>query len=176
LLGAIFTAAVVIAVVAFFYSGQVNDGAFLVKHEQPKFDLTVSAVGEGIVTLDAKKDEPGDLRREGTFGLEWGSGYGQVGKILDLHEDRVVREFKLQKGNLRAGINARLDSFAFEGDPSVRGLPFTDITIETPLGPAPAWQVPGPSDTWIIMVHGMDAPRREFLRILPTIGTRACPR
>ena len=154
---------------AFFYAGQINDGAFVVKHEQPEFDLTVSAVGEGLVTLDAKKDEPGDLRREGSFGLEWGSGYGQVGKILDLHEDRVVREFKLQKGNVRAGINARLDSFAFDGDPSVRGIPFTNVTIETPLGPAPAWQISGSGETWVVLVHGKDSSREEALRVLPAI-------
>ncbi len=160
---------------AFFYAGQVNDGAFVVKHENPEFDITVRAAGEGVVTLAAKKDEPDNLRREGTFGLEWGGGYGQVGKILDLHKDRVVREFKLQKGNIRAGINARLDSFSFEGDPSNRGLPFTEVSIPTPLGPAPAWHVPAAGDTWVVIVHGMDAPRREALRMLPTIRDAGLP-
>jgi hypothetical protein len=101
--------------------------------------------------------------------LEWGSGYGQVGKVLDLQGDRVVREFKLQKGNLRGGINARLDSYAFDGDPSVRGIPFTDVNIATPLGLAPAWRIPGIGETWVVLVHGKDASREEALRILPTI-------
>jgi pimeloyl-ACP methyl ester carboxylesterase len=164
-----------VAVVAFFYASQINDGAFVVKHEEPEFDLRVSAVGDGIVTLDAKKDEPSDLRREGTFGLEWGSGYGQVGKILDLHEDRVVREFKLLKGSLRGGINARLDSFAFDGDPSVRGIPFADVMIDTPLGPAPAWQTAGSGETWVVLVHGKDSSREEALRILPAIRDAGLP-
>jgi len=161
--------------VAFFYASQINDGAFVVKHEKPEFDLTVKAVGEGLVTLAAKKDEPDDLRREGTFGLEWSTGYGQVGKILDLHEDRVVREFKLQKGNLRAGIKARLESFAFDGDPSVRAVPFIDVTIGTPLGAAPAWQMPGSSQTWVVLVHGKNASREEALRILPAIRDAGLP-
>jgi len=63
-----------------------------------------------------------------------------------------------------------LDAAAFEPDPAAVGLAFDEVTVSTPLGPCPAWQVPGADgDTWAVLVHGRGGPRREALRVLPAL-------
>jgi len=67
-------------------------------------------------------------------------------------------------------VRAMLDAAAFEPDPSAVGLAFDEVTVSTPLGPCPAWQVPGAGgDTWAVLVHGRGGPRREALRVLPAL-------
>src|SRR2546426_11889973 len=87
------------AIVAVFgagwsYSAKLRKGALL-PGEPPKFDMEVVALTEGRVTLrptsDAKRD--GDWTQDGIFGIESPSGYGQVGRIVQIDEERVVREF-----------------------------------------------------------------------------------
>jgi pimeloyl-ACP methyl ester carboxylesterase len=54
-------------------------------------------------------------------------------------------------------------------DPGSEGLAFRAVSIRGPLGPAPAWLVPGAGRGWAIVVHGMGAPRAEGLPILPEL-------
>jgi hypothetical protein len=49
------------------------------------------------------------------------------------------------------------------------GLPFRTVVVREPLGPAPAWQVPGSPRRWAIVVHAMGAPRAEGLPLLPVL-------
>ncbi|HLF77812.1 MAG TPA: alpha/beta hydrolase [Dehalococcoidia bacterium] len=132
-------------------------------------DLIIRALNGDVITLGFEGGAPADLRVDGTFGLEWDGGYGQVGKILDQHTDSVVRQFKPLFGTPARGTPARLDSFAFPNDPSSLGLAFSEVVIATPLGPAPAWRVPAAGETWAILVHGKASSRKEALRLLPTI-------
>jgi dienelactone hydrolase len=45
-------------------------------------------------------------------------------------------------------------------------VPFENVVIDTPVGPAPAWLIPAtkPSDRWLIGVHGRGVRRQETLR------------
>jgi uncharacterized protein len=52
---------------------------------------------------------------------------------------------------------------------SAEHLPFRTVAIPEPLGPAPAWLVPGGRRSWAIVVHGMGAPLAEGLPLLPVL-------
>jgi uncharacterized protein len=55
-------------------------------------------------------------------------------------------------------------------DPAVAyGLGFRTVVVREPLGPAPAWEVPGSPRRWAIVVHAMGAPRAEGLPVLPVL-------
>ncbi len=49
------------------------------------------------------------------------------------------------------------------------GLAFRTVVVREPLGPAPAWEVPGSPRRWAIVVHAMGAPRAEGLPLLPVL-------
>ena len=158
---------------AWFYSGEIKNGALVVDEgeDDTTYDLEVVALGDGRVTLRAtsETDDDGDWRAVGTWGLERRMGYDRVGGIIELANDQVVREYTPLGGELTAGDMVRVDSFAFPGDPlEAHGIPFQDVFFTSPLGAFPAWLVNGSSSTWAIFVHGKGASRREALRMLPT--------
>ena len=49
------------------------------------------------------------------------------------------------------------------------GLRFRTVVVREPLGPAPAWEVPGSPRHWAIVVHAMGAPRAEGLPLVPVL-------
>lgn len=67
-------------------------------------------------------------------------------------------------------------TLGYRGDPMrAFGLPFEEIAVETPLGPAPAWFVPGkPGATrGAVIVHGIGGAREDgypYLRALHDAG------
>jgi hypothetical protein len=108
--------------------------------------------------------------------LEWAGGYGQVGGILRIDDEQVVREFSVIQGAPEIGELARLDSFAFPGDPEqAHGIGFEEVTITSELGDFPAWFVEGSGKAWVLFVHGRGASRREALRMLPTVADLGFP-
>ena len=161
-----------------YYSDQIEDGALKVDESKSTFDLEIAEIGEGRVTLrvtpDTKKD--GDWTKDGIWGLELEGAYGQVGPILQISDQEVVREFQSLEGDPTTGDIARIDSFAYPGDPQqAHGLPFEEVHFSTPSGDFPAWFVEGSSRTWAIFVHGRGAARTEALRILPTLAVAGLP-
>ncbi len=154
-----------------YFSDRLKGGALEPDRDPDQLDLQVVALGEGQVTLRAteRASKDGDWTKEGIFGLEWAGGYGQVSAILRIDDEQVVREFSVIQGAPEIGEPARLDSFAFPGDPEqAHGIGFDEVTFTSELGELPAWFVDGPRDTWVIFVHGKGANRREALRMLPT--------
>jgi pimeloyl-ACP methyl ester carboxylesterase len=78
-----------------------------------------------------------------------------------------TREVIEAEGLPDAGETAKLDGEFFQEDPKTGlGLDFEEVQIDTPLGPAPAWLVPGSSDTWAIFTHGRGYDRKDGLRAL----------
>ncbi len=74
------------------------------------------------------------------------------------------------------GDYVRIDSFTYPGDPlTAHGIEFRDVDIPTTLGDFPAWLTTGASDTWVILVHGQGAERREFLRTIPAFVESGYP-
>ena len=172
-MAAVLIAAIVVFVGGGWYlSNLVKDGGLVPEHDEPEFDLEVLAVGEGQVTLGVTSDtdEEGDWRRNGIWGLERKTGYDQVGAILDLTDEYVVRELITVGEGPKIGELVRLDSYAFQNDPDYAlGIPFEEVHFTSPLGDFPAWLVRGSADVWAIFVHGKGADRREALRILPAL-------
>lgn len=52
---------------------------------------------------------------------------------------------------------------------------YRTVLVPSPLGPAPAWFLPGRSDVWVLVVHAIGAPRSEALPILPTVRRLGLP-
>ncbi|MCH7740972.1 MAG: alpha/beta hydrolase [Chloroflexi bacterium] len=124
------------------------------------------SIGGDTITLDA----PDDDLRPGILGLEWPGGYARADGALAPDGDFEVRGYRLVIGELSAGDTVRFDKQAFFDDPlAARGVPFTEVTYESPLGPLVAWHVAAPGDTWMIYVHGKASDRGAGLRILPTV-------
>ncbi len=154
-----------------YFSNVLRGGALEPDRKPDELDLEVVSLGEGRVTLRATSEasEDGDWTKDGIFGLEWEGGYGQVRAILEIDEQQVVREFSPLQGTPEIGDLARLDSFAYPGDPQqAHSIPFEEVTFASDLGEFPAWFIDGSRDTWVIFVHGKGANRREALRTLPT--------
>ena len=107
----------------------------------------------------------------GTWGLRWAHGLAEVGPVLRTHRGRVCREWR---GGPRPPTGpAVIDAGPYDPDPGARGLAFTEVAVPTPVGPAPAWEVPAPVGCgradWVVAVHGRGGSRREALRVLPAL-------
>lgn len=137
---------------------------------RPLYPERVLAADAGSVTLAplAWALQPG------TWGLRWATGFALVGPVREASRAGVVRPL-LAGPPPPAGARAMLDAAAFEPDPAARGLAFHEVDVSTPLGPCPAWFVPGSSDTWAVLVHGRGGPRRESLRVLPALHALGLP-
>ncbi|MPZ99149.1 MAG: prolyl oligopeptidase family serine peptidase [Dehalococcoidia bacterium] len=159
----------------YYVPAQVRDGALTLKtgaHDLAGGIEVVDVTGHQVA-LSGPRDA---IEHPGVLGLQWEGGYGQVGAIVRTHDDRVVRRFIPQgaassdASALPPRGNARLDTFAFQGDPlSARQIPFRETEYAAPSGPQRAWVVDG-GGTWVIVVHGKGATRAEGLRILPTLA------
>jgi uncharacterized protein len=128
--------------------------------------------------------EPGRVRlsrdreslQAGSWALEWEGGFGQVGRVLALERDGVVREFRSVVGEPLVGGWASLRGVSRSADPlSMLGLPYETVAFDGPLGRYPAWFVPGRDSTWVVYVHGRGANRAEGLRTLGVLAARGLP-
>jgi len=138
-------------------------------------DVEVIGVGAGTVTLRAS-DETVVPGRYGLW-LDGGGGHARVGEVIDHDEQaRTVtrRVLGVDSGRLREGP-ARWNGYFYAGTPGTAlGLPFTEVAVESELGPMPAWLVPPAAgvplrDTWAVLVHGRGASREECLRAVPVL-------
>ena len=178
LLAVVLIATAALAAGGWYYSDVLKDGALVVEHTPSQPDLEVVAIGGGQVTLrmtsEAKAD--GSWTKDGIWGLEWDEGYDQVGAILEIGDQQVVRELFPMMGSLEIGDAVRLDSFAFPDDPQTAlGLSYAEVSFSSPLGDFPAWFIDGPNSTWVIFVHGRGVNGEEALRILPTLVESGFP-
>ncbi len=180
---AIVLAVLLIAIALFLgagwhYSGEIEQRAFIAHHEPDPFDLRVTSIADGRITLATTQDTYPDGRwdKPGIWGLESAGTYNRVSTIVDATDDSVVRELIALGPLPKTGDRVRVDSYAYPGDPLVaRGILFEEVGIPATLGVFPAWQTAGETDTWVILVHGQGADRREFLRILPMFVERGYP-
>lgn len=120
-----------------------------------------------------------DTRLPGRYGFTFddGRGYARLGEILHDSGEVVVRRIDaVDDGVLSAAKRGGLLGWYYRR-PADLGLPFTDVEVATPIGPAPAWLVPPidavPGDEslggrWAIVVHGRGVVRAETLRAIPS--------
>jgi alpha-beta hydrolase superfamily lysophospholipase len=161
-----------------FYAGEIRAGALVSEPPgAPALQTEVLAVGARSITLARHPASPRELTTPGTWGLRWSDGYGRLGAILAVGVDRVERAFaRLQGTPPRAGERSAVDGYAWPADPALAaGRPASEVSYPSPLGPAPAWQVGGRRDTWVILVHGYNAARTETLRTLATVARQGFP-
>lgn len=139
--------------------------------------VRVTAIAPGRVTLRRGTEGlPGAHLEPGHYLLEAARGLARLGPVRETNGVVAIRDFEPLSGDIRPGDFARLDPFAFPGDPrEAHGIAFQEVAIPAPLGEFPAWYIPGSRDTWALMVHGKGANRRETLRLLPLLVEAGFP-
>lgn len=141
-------------------------------------DLEVLAVIEDSVGLQVILPVTADTVVEGTYGLHFdrGRSVAQIGEITSLepkHGTVTRRVLGVNGGDLRKTRSAFISSALYR-DPAEAGFDYTDVTLDLPVGPAPAWYVPnhnpdGPladKKIWGVMVHGRTGTRVEGIKAL----------
>jgi pimeloyl-ACP methyl ester carboxylesterase len=86
----------------------------------------------------------------------------------------VVRRVSGNTSGLKIGTNARIDGAVY-ASPAAFHDGFKTVSIPDPLGPMPAWYVPGKRSTWVILVHGRKSDRTDGLRPIPTLTSLGLP-
>jgi len=128
--------------------------------------IRILAVGESTIVLSSTEES----RAPGRFSLWFAdeTGIARIGHVVSQGQLWVARELlDIEKGVPQRGDNARTSGW-FYLSPAGLGLDFSEVIIETDLGPAPAWLIPAaqPSSIWAIHVHGRGVQRPETVRAL----------
>lgn len=124
--------------------------------------------------IELKSSEP--TERPGYYGLVWQGGHAIVGPIVARNGDGVTRRLRNVHGYLEPGTHAGFDSSFYSGNPrEALGLPYRSVAVPDPLGPMPAWLIPGAGRTWAIVIHGINDDRELGLRIAPTLHKAGLP-
>ncbi|MGW4897087.1 alpha/beta hydrolase family protein [Kitasatospora sp. NPDC004240] len=119
--------------------------------------------------------------RPGRWAVEWGrpaaAGHAVVGEILYRDRYGVTRALeRADRGTLATGTEVRFTPRVHLGDPTeALGLEYADAAADGELGLLPAWQLPGPRGTWVVLVHGPGADRRQTLPVLPLLRRLGLP-
>jgi hypothetical protein len=160
--------------VGWYYTGELEKGAFIVEHALEEFSIIVSAAGNGTVTLRLPEGtDPEDS--PGTMGIAWTAGSSMVGPIISTDGQETVRTL-VGVTSPEIGEMIRFDKFVFAEDPKIaHGIEFAEVSFPAPLGSLGAWYVDGEANTWAIFVHGMGSTRREALRMLPVVVQAGLP-
>ena len=163
-------------IAGWLYASGFHSQALAIQEPSRTFGVWVRQVDTKRIILEAKFPRQ-DIGHPGTLGLYWDHGYGQLGNVLDVTDNRITRSFSLLEGSLPNSCTepelsacppVDIENYAFPGDPSDRMLHFTEINFDSPLGTFGAWETPAnSSDSWAIHVHGWTADRRETIRTLP---------
>ena len=130
-------------------------------------DVRILAAGPETITLSATLDTLTPGRYSLWFSND--TGHALIGEILGFTERTVTRELlAVDFGDIVDARSGRISGW-FYLSPAELDLPWEDVTIETELGPAPAWLIPSaqPTGRWVIQVHGRAVRRQECLRAVP---------
>jgi alpha-beta hydrolase superfamily lysophospholipase len=155
--------------------------ALVPNHSPYSDEVDIEAVSQGRITLSRSET----TERPGYYGLAWQAGHAIVGPIEAEDSDTVTRGLDRVRGYLVPGTEAGFETNVYAGDPSeARGLPYRSVEVPDPLGPMPAWLIPGGDshkleqravNTWAIVVHGHNDSRGNGLRIAPTLRRLGLP-
>lgn len=130
-------------------------------------DVRIIRSDDSTVTFAASIDAMTPGRYSLWFAQD--TGHARIGEIFSYDEVEVTRALLgVDEGDL-AGVRRGRFSGWYYLSPGDLGVPFDDVTVETELGPAPAWLVPaeGGTDSWVIGVHGRAVRREEAIRAVP---------
>ncbi len=138
----------------------------------PQYDTPVLAVSATTVTLKRM----GDDMHPGVFEIRWPAGQALVGATISSDQNSVTRSILLKTAPLSAGTSVFWTRYAYSGQiRNSLGLPLSTVQVPDPLGPMPAWYVPGKLSTWAILVHGRGASRDETLRAFTPLSQLGFP-
>jgi alpha-beta hydrolase superfamily lysophospholipase len=130
-------------------------------------DVTILSLDLAAGTIVLSSNADSRLPGVYSFWFTGDSGHARLGEIVSSDDDTVTRRvLGVDFGDLAGACRGRLSGW-FHLSPRDLGFPYRDVTIETPLGPAPAWLVPAPgapAKRWVINVHGRAVRRSETLR------------
>jgi hypothetical protein len=139
-------------------------------------DVQVAGVSSGQVQLRAVGGQAA-LLKPVLCGLAWPGGTGYLGAVASVSGGVVTRPLTVIFGSAPAvGQLAALDRSYFLSDPGTAlGIAVQDVVVPGPLGPLPAWYVPGPGSTFVIGVHGQNGTRRDVLRLIDIVYRMGFP-
>jgi uncharacterized protein len=166
---------IVVAAGLWYFSGLIGDG---VRIPQPDagFPMTITSVtGEKV----AYTGVPSGWTDQGITAISTpDGGYAQTSDPVVSGPGagtRTVTQVVLPPA-LAAGQAAALDGWYFPRDPRTGlGLDYQDVVYDSPLGPTPAWYIPGTSSTWVVIVHGRADLPAQGLRIASTVAPLGYP-
>lgn len=174
-------AAVLVVIVAgglWYFSGRIGDSA-VIPQPDAGFAMTVTAIDDTSVSY---ADVPGGWGDHGLSGLAAeGGGYLQTSDPVTTGEGDAragTRTITAQvlPPDVAVGDRVALDGSYFPVDPKVGlGLDYETVLYDSPLGPTPAWYIPGTASTWVVFVHGRGETPREGLRIASTVAPLGYP-
>ncbi len=149
---------VAIGGVSVYFSNSILE----VVHATPTYTLAVTAISAKTITLQRNTS----TLATGVFEIEWPAGQAIVGPILSSNASTVTRQLMQTTGPLTPGTMTYWTRNVYAGKfKDSLGLTITDVQVPDPLGPMPAWYVPGNLSTWAILVHGRGETREETLRV-----------
>jgi uncharacterized protein len=152
--------------VGWYYSSQLLD----VTHDPSTYSLRVLAFHGNTIEL-TRADS---TLRPGRYGLVWHGGRALVGTIISSDQNGVIRRVSGNTTGLKVGSDARIDGSVY-ASPGAFHIRYRTVNVPDPVGPMPAWYVPGKRSTWVILVHGRQADRTDGLRPLPTLASLGLP-
>jgi alpha-beta hydrolase superfamily lysophospholipase len=171
----------VIAIAAgglWYISGLIGDGARVARADAA-FPMSVTSVEGARISY---RGGDGGWDDQGLIGIATAKGgYLQTAdpdtseRGGDVSGTRTVTADVLGAPPV-AGDAAALDGWYFPRNPKLGlGLDYADVAYDAPLGPTPAWLIPGTSTTWVIFTHGRGATPLEGLRIANTVSPLGYP-
>ncbi|MEU4518967.1 alpha/beta fold hydrolase [Amycolatopsis sp. NPDC024027] len=160
----------VLVVVAVFGLGWwVSEAQFKPDHQyytHPDHSDVVREIREAGPGKNVVIGSPGEhARRHGTYRMVWDGVEATVGEIVAESPDSVERPI-LRGPAPSVGTTVDVTSVMITDPKTSLGLDYSEISVATELGPAPAWYIPasGPDDsTWVIAVHGQNGRRNSML-------------
>jgi uncharacterized protein len=159
--------AVAIVGVAWYFSSQ----ALQVSPDHPTYKLRVLAIGTHTVEVA----RTADTVRPGTYSLQWlPNGRIDLGSVVSANQNGVVRRYTGNARGLSAGSLVHFDFWMYHS-PADLHLSYRSVKVPDPLGPMPAWFVPGHGSTWVLIVHGRGASLTEGMRPLSTLASLGFP-
>lgn len=155
-----------LAGVSWYFSSQ----AMALVPDRLTYSQRVLALHADTVTIN----RTGDTVRPGTYRLQWRGGQAMLGAIVSKDAQSVTRKITGNTTGLAVGKPVHFDGYIYNS-PAALGLPYRTVKVPDPLGPMPAWLVPGKGTTWVIAVHGRGENRTEALRSLPVLAGLGLP-